>query len=313
MEQYTPSLTKTAAPGAEFVRSAPRYGELLIRLALVAAAVVTVLTTVGIIFALASETIKFLGEVPLGDFLFGTEWSPLFTPASYGVLPLVAGTLQITAIALIVGVPLGVGSAVYLSEYASGRVRRTVKPLLEMLAGVPTVVFGFFALAVVTPFLRSLGIDVEIFNALSAGLVVGILIVPTIASIGEDALSAVPHGLREASYGLGANKLQTSTKVIIPAAFSGIVAGVVLGASRAIGETMVVLLAAGLKPNLTLDPREPVETMAAFIAATGKGDIPTGSLDYRTIFAVGALLFVMTFVLNMISSYLVQRFREEYE
>lgn len=314
MEQFaSASISKTAAGAAVFTRGRPRYGELIIRGALVAAALLTVLTTAGIVFALARETIAFLSEVSIGEFLFGTEWHPLFDPPAYGVLPLVTGTLMITAIALVVAIPLGVGAAIYLAEYASSRTRKIVKPVLELLAGVPTVVFGFFALTVVTPFLRDLGIQVGVFNALSGGLVVGILVVPTIASISEDALSAVPTGLREASYGLGATRYQTSTKVVVPAAFSGIVAGVVLGASRAIGETMVVLLAAGQLPNLTADLRKPMETMTAFIAATGKGDIPTGSIDYKTIFAVGAVLFVMTFVLNIFSSYMVKRFREVYE
>ncbi len=315
MKQLTDLLpaSKTAAPAAVFARRRPRYAEKLIEASLLVAALLTIFTTVGIVYALFRETFSFFGEVPLTDFLLGTEWHPLFSPPAYGVLPLVTGTLMVTGIALLVAVPLGVGSAIYLSEYASKRTRKTIKPILEMLAGVPTVVFGFFALTLVTPFLRDIGIDVDVFNGLSGGLVVGILVVPTIASIAEDALSAVPSGLREASYGLGATKYQTSTKVIVPAALSGIVAGVVLGASRAIGETMVVLLAAGQRPNLTFDMREPVETMTAFIAATGKGDIPTGSLDYKTIFAVGALLFVMTFALNMLSNYMVGRFREEYE
>jgi phosphate transport system permease protein len=304
---------KTDATASVFARSRPRYGELVIRAFLVIAALITVLTTVGIVFALASETISFLGEVPLQDFLFGTTWSPLFQPPSYGVVPLVVGTLLTTAIGLVVGIPLGVGSAIYLSEYATPRTRKFFKPVLETLAGVPTVVFGYFALTVVTPWLRKIGIEVAAFNALSGGLVIGILIVPTIASISEDALSAVPQGLREASFGLGAGRFQTSLRVVVPAAFSGIVASVVLGASRAVGETMVVLLAAGQRPNLTLDVREPVETMATFIAATGKGDIPTGSLEYKTIFAVGALLFVMTFVLNIFSTWIVNRYREEYE
>jgi phosphate transport system permease protein len=313
MSQAAGTIAEADAGASVFARSRPRYGELLIRLFLVVAALITVLTTVGIVFALASETIAFLNEVPLKDFLFGTTWSPLFKPPSYGVIPLVTGTLLTTAIGMIVGIPLGVGSAIYLSEYATRRTRSFFKPVLETLAGVPTVVFGYFALTLVTPWLRSIGIEVDVFNALSGGLVIGILIVPTIASISEDALWAVPRGLREASFGLGASRLQTSVRVVVPAAFSGIVASIVLGASRAIGETMVVLLAAGQRPNLTLDVREPVETMATFIAATGKGDIPTGSLEYKTIFAVGALLFVMTFVLNMFSTWMVRRYREEYE
>lgn len=313
MSQSGALAAKADATASVFARSRPRYGELAIRASLVVAALITVLTTVGIVFALASETISFLGEVPLHDFLFGTTWSPLFEPPSYGVVPLVTGTLLTTAIGMVVGIPLGVGSAIYLSEYATPRTRTFFKPVLETLAGVPTVVFGYFALTVVTPWLRKIGIEVDIFNALSGGLVIGILIVPTIASISEDSLSAVPRGLREAAFGLGAGRLQTSMRVVVPAAFSGIGASIVLGASRAIGETMVVLLGAGQRPNLTADVRRPVETMATFIAATGKGDIPTGSLDYKTIFAVGALLFVMTFLLNIFSTWMVNRYREEYD
>lgn len=313
MENSTATVEREVAPAISLSRGRPRIGENLIIAALFAAALVTIVTTVGIVLSLASETISFLGEVPLQDFLFGTEWAPLFNPPSYGVLPLVAGTLQITFIGLLVAVPLGVGSAIYLNEYAGPRVRKTIKPILEILAGVPTVVFGFFALSAVTPFLQAIGLDVQVFNALSAGLVVGVLVIPTIASVSEDALTAVPQGLREASYGLGATKRQTSINVLIPAALSGIIASIVLGASRAIGETMVVLLASGAKPNLTWNVLEPIQTMAAFIAATGKGDIPTGSIDYKTIFAVGALLFIMTFVLNMFSNAMVRRFREEYE
>lgn len=294
-------------------RGRPRYGEIVIRGLLLTAAAITILTTVGIVLSLASETISFLGEVPISDFLFGTDWAPLFSPASFGVLPLVSATLLISFIGLVVAVPLGIGTAIYLNEFAHPRTRKIVKPVIEVLAGVPTVVFGFFALAAVTPFLQSIGIEVGVFNALSAGLVVGVLIIPTIASVSEDALTAVPQGLREASYGLGATKRQTSVSVLLPAGLSGIIASVVLGASRAIGETMVVLLASGSKPVLSLNPLEPMQTMAAFIAATGKGDASTGSIGYKTIFAVGALLFVMTFVLNMFSNAMVRRFREEYE
>lgn len=309
----TTSSTTSAERRVVLERGRPRYGELIIFGLLGLAAFVTILTTIGIVLSLAGETISFLGEVPLTDFLFGTEWHPLFKPPAYGVLPLVAGTLQITAIGMVVAVPFGVGSAIYLNEYARPRTRRIIKPILELLAGVPTVVFGFFALTAVTPFLQAIGLEVGIFNALSAGIVVGVLVIPTIASVSEDALNAVPQGLREASYGLGATKRQTSISVLLPAALSGIIASIVLGASRAIGETMVVLLASGGKPNLTWNVLEPIQTMAAFIAATGKGDVPTGSLAYKTIFAVGALLFLMTFLLNMFSNAMVRRFREEYE
>lgn len=296
------------------LQAAPRHGERLIRLLLLLAAGVTVLVTIGIVASLLGETLAFLDEVALHDFLFGRDWSPLFSEPRYGVLPLVSGTLVVAAIASVVAIPLGVGSAIYLSEYARPRTRQIVKPALELIAGVPTIVFGYFALVLVTPFLRSaLGLDLDVFNALSGGLMVGILVMPTIASVSEDAIAAVPSSLREGAYGLGASHLQVSTRVVLPAAFSGVAASIVLGISRAIGETMVVLIAAGLRPNLTLDVRQPAETMTAFIAATGTGDVPTNSIEYRTIFAVGALLFVMTFALNMISAHFVRRYREVYE
>jgi phosphate transport system permease protein len=293
----------------------PRRGEELIRGLLFAAALVSVLTTTGIVFSLVEETVGFFGEVGLSDFLFGTEWSPLFAQPSFGVLPLVTGTLLITAIALVVAIPLGLGAAVYLAEYASPRVRKTVKPVLELLAGVPTIVYGYFALTFFTPtILRDvLAADVQIFNALSAGIVMGFMVVPTIASLSEDAMTAVPSALREGAFGLGATKLQVSTRVVFPAALSGIVAAIVLGVSRAIGETMIVLVAAGQVPNLTADPRQSVETMTTFIAATAKGDVPVGSTGYQTIFAVGMTLFVMTLAMNAISIRFVRRFRQVYE
>ena len=295
--------------------SRKRRGEQVIKGLLFAAAVLSILTTTGIVVSLASETIQFLGEVPIGDFLFGTEWSPLFKPASFGVVPLLTGTLLITGVALVVAVPLGLGAAVYLSEYATPRVRRTIKPVLELLAGVPTIVFGFFALTFFTPEILKaiLGDSVQGFNALSAGIVMGFMVVPTVASISEDAMSAVPASLREGAYGLGGTKLQVSTRVVFPAALSGIVAAIVLGISRAVGETMIVLIAAGQRPNLTADPRQSVETMTTFIAATAKGDVPVGSVGYQTIFAVGMALFVLTFALNAISIRFVRRYRQVYE
>jgi phosphate transport system permease protein len=295
--------------------SRKRRGEEVIKGLLFAAAIVSVLTTFGIVFSLAEGTIEFFGEVGVTDFLFGTDWSPLFSDPQFGVVPLITGTLLITAIAMVVAIPLGLGAAVYLAEYATPRVRKLVKPVLELLAGVPTIVFGFFALVFFTPeLLRPLfGSDVQIFNALSAGIIMGFMIVPTVASISEDAMSAVPAALREGAFGLGATKLQVSTRVVFPAALSGIVASVVLGASRAIGETMIVLIAAGQVPNLTADPRESVETMTTFIAATAKGDIATGSIAYKTIFAVGTTLFVMTLILNAISIRFVRKYRQVYE
>ncbi len=292
-----------------------RYSEDVVKGLLFLAAFVSVLTTVGIVVSLLGETIAFFGEVGVGEFLFGTVWTPLFSPASYGVIPLVAGTLLIAVIALLVAVPLGLGSAIYLSEYASRRLRRVLKPALEILAGIPTIVFGYFALTFFTPtILQALfGFDVQVFNALSAGIVIGFLILPTIASVAEDAMSSVPGSLREGAFGVGASQLQVSLRVVFPAALSGVAAAVVLGASRAIGETMIVLLAAGQQPNLTGDPRQAIETMTAFIAATAGGDVATGSVAYRTLFAVGTTLFVLTLIVNAISIRFVRRFRQVYE
>lgn len=303
-------------PGAHALGVKPRrLGEKAIKGLLFAAAMVSVLTTTGIVVSLLSETIKFFDDVPLGDFFFGTSWSPLFAEPSFGVLPLVTGTLLVTGIALVVAVPLGLGAAIYLSEYASQRTRRIMKPALELLAGIPTIVFGYFALTWFTPIVLNdvLGLNVPVFNALSAGIVMGFMVVPTIASIAEDAMSAVPSALREGAYGLGANKLQVSTRVVFPSALSGIVAAIVLGISRAIGETMIVLVAAGQVPNLTGDPRQSVETMTTFIAASAKGDLPTGSTGYKTIFAVGMTLFVMTLVMNAIAIRFVRRYRQVYD
>ena len=293
----------------------PRHGERVIKYLLAAAAALSVLTTLGIVASLLGETISFFGEVSIGEFLTGTEWSPLFADPKFGVVPLVAGTFLITGIALAVAVPLGIGSAIYLSEYANPRVRRILKPALELLAGIPTIVFGYFALTFFTPtILRDLlGVDVKIFNALSAGVVMGFMVMPTIASLAEDAMSAVPSSLREGAYGLGATKRQVATRVVFPAALSGIVAAIVLGISRAIGETMIVLVAAGQVPNLGVDLRESYETMTAFIGATAKGDAPTGSIAYKTIFAVGTTLFLITLAMNAISIRFVRKYRQVYE
>lgn len=292
-----------------------RRGEQAIKGLLAAAAILSVLTTTGIVFSLLEETISFFGNVGIGEFLTGTDWSPLFADPSFGVLPLVTGTLLVSAIALAVAIAVGLGAAVYLAEYASPRVRKAVKPVLELLAGVPTIVFGYFALLFFTPEVLKpiFGEPLSGFNALSAGVIMGFMIVPTIASVSEDAMSAVPAALREGAFGLGSTKLQVSTRVVFPAALSGIVASFVLGASRAVGETMIVLIAAGLQPNFTADPRESVETMTTFIAATAKGDAPVGSTAYEAIFAVGTLLFVMTFVMNMIAIRFVRKYRQVYE
>lgn len=280
-----------------------------------AAAGISVLTTIGIVIALLSQTISFFGDVGIGRFITDKEWTPLFADPQYGIRQLLIGTFLVTAIAVIVAVPLGIGSAIYLSEYATPRTRRIIKPILETLVGVPTVVLGFFALTFVTPAILQdlLHLHVGVFNALSAGLVMGLMVMPTIASISEDSMSAVPQGLREGAFGLGASKRQVSTRVIVPAALSGIVAAVVLGISRALGETMIVLIAAGQQPSSSIDPKDPTETITTFIGATAKGDIAQGSLDYKTIFACGTVLFVLTLVMNTIAIRYVRRYREVYD
>ena len=282
-------------------------------MALALCAFVSVATTLGIVLALFQPAIEFFGEISIADFLTGTDWSPLFEPASFGVLPLIAGTLLVTGCACLVCVPFGLGAAIYLSEYARPRTRKILKPLLEILAGVPTVVYGYFALTFVTPRLQELGLPVGVFSALSAGLVMGVMLLPTVASISEDSMSAVPSDLRDGAYALGSTRLNVSTLIVVPAAISGIIASFVLAISRAVGETMIVLIAAGGQPNFTWNPMEAVQTMTAFIAATGQGDVPTGSVEYKTIFAVGATLFVLTFVMNLFAIRLVRRFREVYE
>ena len=286
--------------------------EQVVEWALRACAGVSILVTLGILSVLAVETFQFFREVSPFEFLFGTVWTPLFFQKSFGVLPLVAGTLLVSAIAMAVAVPAGLLTAVYLSEYAPAKVRRIVKPVLEVLAGVPTVVYGYFALLFVTPLLQQVIPGLSGFNALSPGLVMGIMILPMVSSLSEDALHGVPRGLREAAYALGATKMQTTTRVVLPAALSGISAAGILAASRAIGETMIVTIAAGQQPRLTANPLVPVETMTAYIVQVSLGDTPAGTLAYRTIFAVGMLLFVSTFLLNLASNWLRERFREEY-
>lgn len=275
-------------------------------------ALLSVLTTAGIIGVLALETFEFLRVVPVLDFLTGTEWTPLFSNQKFGVLPLIVGTMLVSSIAMVVALPMGLLSAVYLSEYAPNNLRRVVKPVLEILAGVPTVVYGYFALTFVTPMLQQVFPTLSGFNALSPGLVMGLMIMPLVSSLSEDAMQAVPRGLREGSYALGATRMQTALKVVVPAAFSGITAAFILAVSRAIGETMIVAIAAGQQPRLTGNPFVPIETMTAYIVQVSLGDTPQGTIEYRTIFAVGMLLFVMTFGLNLISTWLRERFREEY-
>ncbi len=290
-----------------------RSAEKGIEFGLAFSGLITILTTIGIIWVLISESWGFFREVPLSDFLFDTEWTPLFSQKHYGILPLLSGTFLTTIIAIITAVPIGIIIAVYLSEYAHKRFRRNVKPLLEILAAVPTVVYGFFALTVVTPFLQTFVPGLGSFNALSAGLVMGIMIIPVISSLSEDALYAVPKSLREASYGMGATKFQTSFKVVVPAASSGILVSIILGVARAIGETMVVAIAAGQQPTLTLDPRQAVETITAYIVQVSLGDVQHGSMEYKTIFAAGITLFIFTFLLNNISFWIKKKYQEKYE
>jgi len=303
------SLTRAPSARSRF--------EALVRAALFAAAAVSVVVTLAIIGSLVVETVAFFGDVKWSDYLFGTKWTPLFAgeQQSFGVLPLVWGTAYLSLIALAVAVPLGLLSAIYLAEYAPARVRRVVKPVLETLAGVPTIVFGYFALTFFTPeVLRGFfGTEVNQFNALSAGIIMGFLVLPTIASVAEDAMSAVPQSLREGAFGMGAGKLTVALRIVFPAALSGIVAALILGASRAIGETVIVLIAGGQTASLGLDPREGHQTMAAFIAATSRGDIPTGSIEFETIFVVGFTLLVLTLILNFFSIRLVRRYRQVYE
>lgn len=276
------------------------------------AAFCSILITLGIVGILVIESIPFFQHVSLREFLTGTEWMPLFSKASYGILPLVMGTLVTTLIALVVAIPAGTVVAIYLSEYAAYSVRETLKPILELLSAVPTVVYGYFALLFVTPFLQRFFVELPGFNMLSAGLVIGIMIIPYVSSLSEDAMRAVPMYIREGSYAMGATRFQTAFRVVFPSALSGITASYVLGISRAIGETMVVAIAAGMQPNFTLNPLEPAETITAYIVQVSLGDLPHGSVGYQTIFVAGLVLFLMTFVFNIAGYYLRKRFREIY-
>ena len=273
---------------------------------------VSVGTTIGIVVILATETVNFFREVAVLDFLTGTQWTPLFVPSNFGVLPLVAGTLLVTIGACIIALPIGLVTAIFLSEYAPDRLRRIIKPFLEVLAGIPTVVYGYFALSFVTPLIRFIHPGTDIFNAASAALVMGVMIIPMVSSLSEDAMIAVPRSLREAAYALGATRFDTAVRVVVPAALSGIVASFILAISRAIGETMIVTLAAGATPNITGNPFESIQTMTAYIVQVSLGDTPQGSIEYSTIFAVATALFVMTFSMTLIAHYVVRRFRAVY-
>ena len=290
-----------------------RIIERIIELSLLACGLLSILTTVGIIGVLVFETIAFFEEVSVLDFLTDTEWTPLFANKRFGVLPLMAGTALISLIAVLIAVPLGLLTAIFLSEYAPDKLRRILKPILEILAGVPTIVYGYFALLFVTPLLQLLIPSLKPFNALSPGIVMGIMILPLVSSLSEDAMFAVPRSLRDAAYALGSSRLQVAWRVVVPAAFSGITASFVIAISRAIGETMLVTIAAGKKATLTFNPLVAIETMTAYIVQVSLGDTPSGTLEYRTIFAVGMVLFLSTFALNIIGDRMRQRFRERYE
>jgi phosphate transport system permease protein len=296
-----------------FTRRRP-WSERIIEALLFGAAVAGVATTVGIVLILAYETLQFFTFVSPVDFLTGTVWSATIKPYAFGVLPLVSGTLLIAVIAMVIGTPLGLLAAVLLAEYSSNRVRNAVKPVLETIAGIPTIVLGFFAINFLAPEVleRIFGDDIGIFSALSAGIVVGILVTPLIASISEDAMRAVPRGLREGAYAMGATRFEVVRKVVFPAALSGIMASIILAMSRAVGETMAVVIAGGSKPQLSFDPLESVQTMTAFIVQISLGDTPQGSVQFYSLFAVAMVLFVMTFALNLLSAWVVRRFRTAY-
>lgn len=305
-------MTTDAPPPAPLRRRSFRPGEQLILLSLAGAAIISILVTIGIVFTLIEEQAGFFSTVSVWDFLTGTVWQPI--AGEFGVLPLLTASILIAVIAGCFAVPIGLGAAIYLSEYADERVRKAVKPTLELLAGMPTIVLGFFALDSVTPALQRLGIipETQLFNALAAGLVVGLLITPLISSLSEDALRAVPRSMREGAYGVGATRMTVSLRVVFPAALSGIMASIVLGLSRAVGETMAVTLAAGAQPNLTFDPTQPVQTITAVIVQISGGEATRGSVQYESIFAIGILLFIVTLVINLISVALVRRFRTVY-
>jgi len=275
-------------------------------------ATLSILTTVAILVTLIYQASSFFFEVSLWEFLTGTRWTPILKPRAYGVLPLVSGTLLVTLIAAAVALPIGLMTAIFLSEYAPDKIRRIIKPILEILAGIPTVVYGYFALTFVTPLLQGIFDNLIIFNALSAGLVMGVMIIPMVSSLSEDAMMSVPRSLREAAYALGATRYEVSLRVIVPAALSGIIAAFILALSRAIGETMLVTIAAGATPRMSFDPMESIQTMTAYIVQLSLGEAPVGSLEYNTIFAVGLLLFAITFVMNLLGFWVVRRFREVY-
>lgn len=308
MSSVVSSTTHSFARQLRYRKARDRVVELI----LLAAGLVAVLTTLAIVAILLYESSAFFERVTIREFLTDTLWTPLFADAHYGIMPLVAGTLTTTFVALAVAVPLGITIAIYLSEFAPSRVREVVKPILELLGAVPTVVYGYFALQFVTPLLQAIIPGLPGFNMLSAGLVIGLMIVPYVSSVSEDAMRAVPRYMREGSFAMGATRLQTALRVVVPGAFSGLAAAFILGISRAVGETMVVAIAAGMQPNLTFDPREPAATITAFIVQVSLGDLPHGSIGYQSIFAAGLVLLLITLIFNVIGFFLTRRFREAY-
>lgn len=287
--------------------------EVLTFILLVSLSSVTLLTTLGVILSLVGDVVQFFRRVPILEFLLAPEWTPLFAEPRYGIAPLIAGTFLVTAIALLVAIPLGLSLAIYLAEYASGDARARIKGTLELFEGIPTVVFGYFALLFVTPLLQRVIPDLNIFNPLSAGLVMGFAIIPYISNVAADAMESVPRSIREAAYALGARPYEVALRVVFPAAISGIIAAIILATSRAIGETMIVAIAAGQRPTLTLDPRETIATMTSYIVQAATGDQPTGSTAYYALFAVGFTLFLLTLFLNILAQWVVERYRERYE
>ena len=304
---------ETASLSGSHASTTRRALERFIQLALWLCAAVSVLTTLGIVIVLLAEAVQFFRDVTPWEFLFGTRWSPLLKPQHFGILPLLCGTCLVAAGAAVVAIPIGLCTAIYLSEYAPKLLREIVKPLLEILAGIPSVVYGYLAIVFVSPIIRSLFESANVFNAASASIVVGIMILPMIISLSEEVLRAVPRSLREASYALGATKLDVTLKVVVPAAFSGILASFLLAISRAVGETMAVTLAAGATPKLTLNPLESIQTMTAYIVQVSQGDTPAGTVEYRTIFAVGLTLFFTTMLMNVVAQWVLRRTREKYE
>ncbi len=306
--------TAGAAKLAEFAAAqrARKRREFVIEAILLLAASVSVLTTLGIVYILVRESISFFATVPLTDFLFDNQWTPLFDDAHFGIMVLMSGTITSSFVALCIAIPMGTVIAIYLSEFAGHRTRETLKPLLEMLSGVPTIIYGFFALLVVTPILQKIFPELPGFNVLSAGIVMGIMIIPYVASLSEDAMRAVPMSLREGSYAMGGTRFQTAVKVVVPAAFSGIASAYILGISRAVGETMILAVAAGMQPTLSFNPMEPAATITSFIVQVAMGDLPHGSIGYQTIFAAGLSLMLLTLVFNMAGFYLRKKYREAY-